>query len=228
MKLNTIVVGAVASAAAAVPVLAQHHSFNHNLNGNGAHASGVGFLCDFADNDAFRNGTGYFSRFVTNGHTHFQWVGGASDADGNVTGLRIDAVGIPARTYTMDISQTGNTDDSFFTNIFNGKENSTGFKADSIFLDEICTSTSPWSSQTLRNGFTRYFYNAQNDSTVKSGDKFSAIYFCDQNGFDDGFGQTFQDTITNATVNGVAVVPNLHGTTAFDCNGALFGGFHRS
>ena len=108
----------------------------------------------------------------------------------------------------MDVNLS-NSDDPYFFVYANVPGSGPQFWVDYFLFD---TPVDGFTAVNLRNGYTRYTYTAANDGLGR-GASFNSVYLMDFSSDVD-----ISDTVTNISVNGLAVLPILQPIPYADCN----------
>lgn len=186
------IVGLLAALACAVPVMVQAASAPH-LTSNA-------IKCD----DGSFGIQGMFSQFV-NDHHHIIWVGGGTNPkfEGDEwIGLRLNGAGTLARQFTMAIQ----ADRNLFADggsLISYVINDGGIFTTVTRSMNSLPSAGIFASKGVGNTFNVTFSGA---TAGTSGLLFDDIYFADESS---GVGVPFSDSITDATIDGVHVIPDV-------------------
>jgi hypothetical protein len=199
MISKSVALGVTVAAACAVPAFALGPT----------HVPASGFYCAPPINAFFADGG--FTRWVNLSSAPFHQFTFAGDDDHfSIVGLRLDAANTSAGTVKFHYNTT-NANDAHLGVMFTLAKVgfSAGFRLN--FIDE-----NDWSDFGLtHNNFNFNFTPASNTFfELPKGVKYENIWIYDVTWYDHAFGT---QTIDNVTIDGVAVNPNTHNATLYDC-----------
>ncbi len=199
MRIKTALIGLLAAIAIAIPVISSGASANNIPS----HGSSVAFYNpDYPPSGLFANWSG-----------HQLLDFGVSDNSNPLTivGLRIAANSSQrARTFQFDInSQNGKCP---FIEVWAVEKSAS---APSLYISDMLSdlgSSDGFTFKDLKNGFTRVYFDAANNSDFGSNTAFSTIYIADYA----YCGCSFEDKLNNQSVNGQAVADLIFPKPEFD------------
>jgi len=202
MRAKTALVSGLLSMLCAIPAFAAHTTpAGHYVQ----HAAAAGVICGDPTYDYDVTTT------WTSQNLHYKFnvnIPANSEAD---AGLRLDCPSNQQANYfQMDVNTYNANDPYFFV-----YANVPGYGPEYwTYAHLFQIPEYGFTAVNLRNGYTRYTYTAANDSLGK-GASFNSIYFWDSSSTVD-----ISDTVTNISVNGLAVLPILQPIPYADCNGS--------
>jgi hypothetical protein len=221
MEVRKIALGVLVTVACAAPVLTRPAAATMVIPGHNSTVLAQGFECDFGD-DSFYSYGGY-ARWTSQHSSHsngwsFNFGEATDQCSGNMAGLRLEATGLPARTFGVDWkldNASGSEAIQLFVSDSSGTFEAEDFNAHYIIANPVIAAQYGFTSTSLGNGVTRFFYNYLNDYYGVKGNKWNNIYIYDS----DMCGDT--ETLTNVNVNGLSVghgiTPNFKVLPQIDC-----------
>lgn len=167
------------------------------------HSAAAGVICGDPSND-FDVTTTWSSQ-----NLHYKFNVNIPAFSEALAGLRLDCpTNQQANYFQMDVNLS-NSDDPYFFVYANVPGSGPQFWVDYFLFD---TPVDGFTAVNLRNGYTRYTYTAANDGLGR-GASFNSVYLMDFSSDVD-----ISDTVTNISVNGLAVLPILQPIPYADCN----------
>ncbi len=196
MKFKSALIGLLISAAVAAPVVQAV-----NVSALSIGQSVVFYELLPANGEVFANWTNQFHQWTLT-------FGVNNASENSVEGLRITTpTNQHASSWVMDVNTTNGNLPFFETWAIEPGNNLPQ-------LGSVVSANSPGSNYTvtpLGHGFNRVKFNAT--TGLPSGSSFSSIYFADST---DTKGQSYNDTVKNAFVNGAPVTPNIQTNPVMD------------